>query len=52
MKTKMYFLRLVVIAVTIILPAQMINIQAQESEYKDTPWFSGMPDYLLFEFIQ
>jgi len=49
MKTKMYFLRLGVILITMVLSAQLISIQAQESEYKDTPWFSGMPNYSIYE---
>lgn len=50
MKTKMYFLRLVVIMVTIVFTAQMFDIQAQdESEFKDTPWFSGMPNYTIYD---
>ena len=24
-------------------------VQAQETEYKDTPWFSGMPNYSIYE---
>jgi len=24
-------------------------VQAQESEFKDTPWFSGMPNYLIYD---
>ncbi len=23
-------------------------VQAQESEFKDTPWFSGMPNYMVY----
>ena len=34
-------LRLIVVALFFV-PAV---IQAQESEYKDTPWFSGMPNF-------
>ncbi len=49
MKTKMYFLRSGVILITMVLSAQLISIQAQESEYKDTPWFSGMPNYSIYE---
>ncbi len=26
-----------------------VPIQAQESEYKDTPWFSGMPNYMVYD---
>lgn len=24
-------------------------VQAQESEFKDTPWFSGMPNYMIYD---
>jgi len=24
-------------------------IQAQDSEFKDTPWFSGMPDFMIYD---
>jgi outer membrane protein OmpA-like peptidoglycan-associated protein len=34
----------------ILLPATaLVNVQAQESEYKDTPWFSGMPNYEIYD---
>lgn len=25
-----------------------VSLKAQESEYKDTPWFSGMPNYTIY----
>jgi len=25
------------------------QVQAQDSEYKDTPWFSGMPNYMVYD---
>jgi outer membrane protein OmpA-like peptidoglycan-associated protein len=37
----------------LILVAVMLNvfpvIQAQESEFKDTPWFSGMPNFMIYD---
>ena len=32
--------------VLLLVPAA---VQAQESEFKDTPWFSGMPNYLIYD---
>jgi hypothetical protein len=26
-------------------------IQAQESEFKDTPWFSGMPNFMIYDAV-
>jgi outer membrane protein OmpA-like peptidoglycan-associated protein len=27
------------------------KVQAQDSEYKDTPWFSGMPNYMVYDAV-
>ena len=27
----------------------LVKIKAQESEFKDTPWFSGMPSYYIYD---
>jgi outer membrane protein OmpA-like peptidoglycan-associated protein len=31
------------------LVASSADLQAQESEFKDTPWFSGMPSYMIYD---
>jgi hypothetical protein len=33
----------------VLLPFVTAIIQAQESEYKDTPWVSGMPSYMVYD---
>ncbi len=35
--------------VVILLTHPAVLIQAQESEYKDTPYFSGMPNYMIYD---
>jgi len=42
MKNKVLIL---VAAMLIVFP----SIQAQESEFKDTPWFSGMPNFMIYD---
>ncbi|HSN49969.1 MAG TPA: OmpA family protein [Bacteroidales bacterium] len=37
--------RLSIIVYFLICPV----IQAQDSEFKDTPWFSGMPDFMIYD---
>jgi OmpA-OmpF porin, OOP family len=32
----------------LVFPGALIQLQAQESEFKDTPWFSGMPSYMIY----
>jgi OmpA-OmpF porin, OOP family len=32
----------------LVFPGALIQLQAQESEFKDTPWFSGMPGYMIY----
>lgn len=44
MKTKT---GLSVLITALALSAALVRVKAQESEYKDTPWFSGMPDYQI-----
>jgi len=44
MKTRLRVLSIVLLS---LLPAAQ-NI-AQESEYKDTPWFTGMPSYFVYD---
>jgi len=40
-----YFVGAVIVSIISLLQTQL---KAQESEYKDTPWFSGMPNYLIY----
>jgi OOP family OmpA-OmpF porin len=35
--------------IVLLLLLPVTHIQAQESEYEDTPWFSGMPNYLVYD---
>jgi len=42
MKNKLW----IFIIILLLVPAA---VQAQESEFKDTPWFSGMPNYLIYD---
>ena len=37
---------LILVAVMLIV---FPSIQAQESEFKDTPWFSGMPNFMIYD---
>jgi outer membrane protein OmpA-like peptidoglycan-associated protein len=41
MKSKV---RIIVASLLLVFPV----VQAQESEYKDTPWFSGMPNFYIY----
>jgi outer membrane protein OmpA-like peptidoglycan-associated protein len=48
MKTKMNYMK-VMICILLIAPViSTLNLKAQEPEYKDTPWFSGLPSYLIY----
>jgi outer membrane protein OmpA-like peptidoglycan-associated protein len=44
MKNRLWILALVLF----LLPAA-VQVRAQESEFKDTPWFSGMPNYFIYD---
>jgi OOP family OmpA-OmpF porin len=44
MKTK---LQISIVFVLLLMPS--LKVKAQESEYKDTPWFSGMPNYFIYD---
>ena len=45
MKNKLWILLSVILAVPF-----TVRVQAQdESEFKDTPWFSGMPSYMIYD---
>lgn len=38
------------ISIFVLLPVLgTVQIQAQEPEYKDTPWFSGMPNFIIYD---
>jgi OmpA-OmpF porin, OOP family len=43
MKDKLW----IFVFVLILVPAS-VQLQAQDSEYKDTQWFSGMPNYMIY----
>jgi outer membrane protein OmpA-like peptidoglycan-associated protein len=49
MNTCLLYLRLVVCTLLLIVINSAANILAQDLEYKDTPWFSGMPNYSIYE---
>jgi outer membrane protein OmpA-like peptidoglycan-associated protein len=38
-----------IISMILLSAAALVNVQAQESEFKDTPWFSGMPNYTIYD---
>ncbi len=38
-----------ILALILLLVPAAVRLQAQESEFKDTPWFSGMPSYLIYD---
>jgi len=44
MKNKVRF-----IVAFLLLLSPIIRVQAQESEFKDTPWFSGMPNFEIYD---
>lgn len=46
MKSKLQMFFVVLILVSQTAP---IQTKAQESEFKDTPWFSGMPSYYIYD---
>jgi outer membrane protein OmpA-like peptidoglycan-associated protein len=43
-KVRMFFALLILVS-----PAALVQVQAQDSEYKDTPWFSGMPNFTIYD---
>jgi OOP family OmpA-OmpF porin len=36
-------------SIVFLLLAYTARVNAQDSEYKDTPWFSGMPNYFVYD---
>lgn len=43
-KVRMFFAILILVS-----PIALVQVQAQDSEYKDTPWFSGMPNFEIYD---
>jgi OmpA-OmpF porin, OOP family len=41
--------RMFIAALILVSPPALVRVQAQESEYKDTPWFSGMPNFTIYD---
>jgi OmpA-OmpF porin, OOP family len=41
--------RMFIAALILVSPVALVRVQAQESEYKDTPWFSGMPNFTIYD---
>jgi OmpA-OmpF porin, OOP family len=41
--------RMFIAALILVSPSALVRVQAQESEYKDTPWFSGMPNFTIYD---
>ena len=41
--------RMFVAVLILVSPLLQVQVQAQESEYKDTPWFSGMPSFTIYD---
>ena len=42
-------LRIIVSFLLLALPMALTMVSAQESEFKDTPWFSGMPNFTIYD---
>jgi OmpA-OmpF porin, OOP family len=40
---------IIVAFMLLVSPKVVVKVQAQESEFKDTPWFSGMPNFAIYE---
>ncbi len=38
-----------IFCIVLLLLSPATHVQAQDSEYKDTPWFSGMPNYTVYD---
>jgi OOP family OmpA-OmpF porin len=41
--------KLCVLVVACLMAAATAQVQAQDEEYKDTPYFSGMPNYMIYD---
>ena len=41
--------RIIVSLLLLVLPLALTMVSAQESEFKDTPWFSGMPNFTIYD---
>jgi len=46
MKNKLW---IIVSFLFLMSPKVLVKVQAQESEFKDTPWFSGMPNFTIYD---
>jgi OmpA-OmpF porin, OOP family len=46
MKNKVW---IIVSFLLLLSPIVLVKVQAQESEFKDTPWFSGMPNFTIYD---
>jgi len=46
MKNKLW---IIVSFLLLMSPRVLVKVQAQESEFKDTPWFSGMPNFTIYD---
>jgi len=42
-------LRIIVSLLLLVPPMALTMVSAQESEFKDTPWFSGMPNFTIYD---
>jgi len=40
--------RILVTVLILVSPLLQVQVRAQESEFKDTPWFSGMPNFSIY----
>jgi OOP family OmpA-OmpF porin len=49
MKTKTHYLNSGICTIFVLITVSMINLQAQDSEFKDTQWFSGMPSFMIYD---
>jgi len=41
--------KVLLFGIVVLFFANSAQVQAQESEYKDTPWFSGMPNFTIYD---
>jgi hypothetical protein len=40
--------RMFVAVLILVSPLLQVQVRAQDSEFKDTPWFSGMPNFMIY----
>jgi len=41
--------RMFVAVLILVSPLLQVQVRAQDSEFKDTPWFSGMPNFMIYD---